>query len=95
MRGYAMKCLVPIPREYADHLKRQGETGMGYQVVSVTLKDGKHFDQVLTSEGCVIQVRGHRDVPFAPDDVASVKVNHKRWNFRQQHIDPKALQVNL
>jgi hypothetical protein len=90
-----MKCLVSIPGEYADRLKGQGETGMGYQVVSVTLKNGKHFDQVLTSEGCVIQVRGHRDVPFASDDVASVDVNHKRWNFRQQHIDPKAFQLNL
>ena len=39
---------------------------MGYHVVSVTLKSGKHFDQVVTSEGCVIQVRGHREVPFTP-----------------------------
>lgn len=84
-----MKRLVPIPREHAEGLRRHGDTGMGYQVVSVTLKSGKHFDQVVTSEGCVIQVRGHRDVPFAPDDVASVSVNHKRWNFRE-HGDKDA-----
>jgi hypothetical protein len=75
--------LIPIPRELADHLKHQGETGMGYQVVSVTLKDGKHFDQVVASEGFIIQVRGHKDVPFSSDDVALVDVNHKRWNFRR------------
>ncbi len=79
-----MKRLIPIPREHADSLRRQCDTGMGYQVVSVTLKNGKHFDQVVTSEGCVIQVRGHKDVPFLPDDVASVSLNHKRWNFREQ-----------
>jgi hypothetical protein len=78
-----MKRLIPIPREHADLLRHHGETGMGYQVVSVTLKNGKHFDQVVASEGCVIQVRGHKDVPFSPDDVASVSVNHKRWNFRE------------
>jgi hypothetical protein len=83
-----MKCLIPIPREHADALSRHGETGMGYQVVSVTLKNGKHFGQVVASEGCVIQVRGHKDVPFAPDEVAAVSVNHKRWNFREQ-IRPK------
>jgi hypothetical protein len=77
-----MKRLVPIPREHADRLRGQGETGPGYQVVSVTLKNGKCFDQVVASEGCVIQVRGHKDVPFAPDDVASVNVNHRQWNFR-------------
>jgi hypothetical protein len=37
----------------------------------------------VTSEGCVIQVRGHRDVPFSPEEVAAVDVNHKRWNFRE------------
>ncbi len=81
-----MKRLVPIPREQADRLRGHGNTGPGYQVVSVTLKNGKHFDQVVTSEGCVIQVRGHKDVPFAPDEVASVNVNHQPWNFR---VEPR------
>jgi hypothetical protein len=75
--------LTAIPRELAELLKRQGETGMGYQVVSVTLKNGKRFDQVVASEGFIIHVRGHKDVPFSSDEMASVDVNHKRWNFRQ------------
>jgi hypothetical protein len=83
-----MKRLVPIPHEHASLLKHHRETGMGYHVISVTLKNGKHFEQVLTSEGCVIQVRGHRDVPFSPEDVAAVDVNHKRWNFREA-VRPK------
>ena len=77
-----MRCLVPIPAESVNHLKREKETGIGYQIVSVTLKDGRSFDQVVASEGCIIQVRGYAAVPFAPDEVASVRVNHKRWNFR-------------
>jgi hypothetical protein len=77
-----MKCLVPIPGRFVDYLKRAEETGIGYQVVSVELKDGRSFDQVATSEGCIIEVRGYEEIPFATDDVASVKVNHKRWNFR-------------
>jgi len=88
-----MKRLIPIPRELAESLKRQGETGMGYQVVSVTLKNGKHFDQVVASEGYVIQVRGYKDVPFTTDDVASVSLNHKRWNFRaaKEYLAPTGL----
>jgi hypothetical protein len=77
-----MKCLVPIPRELVDNLKKAGETGMGYQVISVELRDGRRFDQVLASEGCIIEVRGHKEIPFGPNDMASVRVNHKRWNFR-------------
>jgi hypothetical protein len=76
------KCLLPIPRELAESLKHTEETGIGYQVISVELVDGRRFDQVLASEGCIIEVRGHREIPFGSDDVASVRVNHKRWNFR-------------
>jgi hypothetical protein len=78
-----MKRLIAIPREHADLLRHHRETGMGYQVVSVTLKNGKHYEQVVASEGCVIQVRGHKDVPFTAEEVASVHVNHKHWNFRE------------
>jgi hypothetical protein len=78
-----MKRLVQIPNEWVTRLRGHKETGMGYHVVSVTLKSGKHFDQVVTSEGCVIQVRGHHEVPFGAEEVASVDVNHKQWNFRE------------
>jgi hypothetical protein len=78
-----MKRLVPIPGRFVEHLRQARETGIGYQVVSVELKDGRFFDQVVTSECCIIQVRGHKEIPFAAEDVASVSVNHKHWNFRE------------
>jgi hypothetical protein len=78
-----MKRLVPLPSQLVDHLKRAKETGIGYQVVSVELKDGRSFDQVATSEGCIIEVRGFKEIPFAADEVASVTINHKHWNFRE------------
>ena len=80
--GLAMKHVVTIPNGWADYLRREEQTGLGYQVVSVNLKDGRTFGQVVVSEGCVIQVRGHREVPFQQEEVASVQVNHRRWNFR-------------
>src|SRR6267154_5719533 len=80
----AMKRLVPIPCGCAEHLTGTEETGIGYQVVSVELKDERKFEQVVISEGCIIEVCGYKEIPFSPDDVASVHVNHKRWNFRDQ-----------
>jgi hypothetical protein len=77
-----MKRLVPIPSKFVDHLKQAKETGIGYLVISVELKDGRTFDQVATSEGCVIEVKGHREIPFASEDLVSVKITHNRWNFR-------------
>jgi hypothetical protein len=77
-----MKCLFPIPKGCRDNLNQEKETGIGYKIVSVNLKDGRRFDQVVVSECCIIEVRGYKEIPFAPDDVAVVIVNHKRWNFR-------------
>ena len=79
-----MKRPVPIPREDFEQLKRGNETGIGYQVVSVDLKDGRHFGQVIASEGHIIAVKGYGDVPFGPDEIERVILNHhKRWNFRE------------
>ena len=77
-----MKRLIPILPKTVEEMKLQRETGLGYQVVSVMLKDGRRFDQVVTSEGCIIQVRGHAEVPFTCHEVASLTVNHRHWNFR-------------
>jgi len=78
-----MKCLFPVPQDCLAHLKQAPETGVGYQIVSVELKDGRCFDQAVVSEGCIIEIRGYDEIPFSPDDVLSVSVNHKRWNFRE------------
>jgi hypothetical protein len=55
---------------------------MGYKIVSVQLRDGRLFEQVAVSEGHIIEVRGYKEIPFLPEDVASVSINHKHWNFR-------------
>ena len=77
-----MNCLYPIPKECLAELKHGPETGIGYQIVSVELKDGRHFGQVVVSEGCIIEVRGYLEIPFSVDEVASISVNHNHWNFR-------------
>jgi hypothetical protein len=78
-----MKRLVPIPSDSVTRLNQDQETGLGYHTVSIQLKDGRHFDQAIASEGYIIAVRGFNDAPFAPDDVEHVSVNHKSWNFRE------------
>jgi hypothetical protein len=73
-----------IPKACQDELKRNNDTGFGYQVIAIELKSGKRYDQVLASQCCIIEVRGHREIPFAPEEIATVEVNHKRWNFRER-----------
>jgi hypothetical protein len=85
-----MKRLVQIPPETAKDLKKVNQTGPGYQIVSVELADGRTFDPAVVNEGHVIQVRGFSEVPFAPEDVARVKLSHRRWNFRRDRPTSEA-----
>ncbi len=81
-----MKRLVPIPLESAEKLKKEKQTRLGYQFVSVKLKDGRRFEQAVASEGCIIQVKGQKDIPFTETEVESVELSDKPWNFRR-HVD--------
>jgi hypothetical protein len=78
-----------------DQLKEAEETGIGYQVVGIKLKDGRSFDQVAVSDGCIIEVRGHHNIPFAPEDVASLAINHKDWIFRDRSDAQRRVQVGM
>ena len=79
-----MKRLIPVPSGCVEHLKKSEETGIGYHAISVQLKDGRIFNQVIASQGFIIEVRGYSKIPFAADEVESISVNHNHWNFREQ-----------
>jgi len=81
-----MKRLVPIPLESAKRLEEEKEVGPGYHFVSVSLKDGRNFESAVASEGFIIQVKGYRDAgcPFAAEEVESVEVTEKGFNFRRK-----------
>jgi hypothetical protein len=66
-----------VPAGLVDPLKPDAETGIGYCLEE--LNDVTAFDQVSANEGCIIEVRGHKEIRF---NAASVRTNHKRWNFR-------------
>ncbi|HEU0368065.1 MAG TPA: hypothetical protein VFR42_02570 [Candidatus Acidoferrum sp.] len=78
-----MKSLVPIPLESAEKLKKEKQTRLGYQFISIKLKDGRYFEQAVASEGCIIQIKGQKDIPFTEADVESVELSDRPWNFRR------------
>jgi len=81
-----MKKLVPIPPESLKHLKKDDLKDFGYQFVSVRLKDGKVFAQAVASEGCLIQVKGFREIPFDETDIESIDADAQPWNFRRRAV---------
>lgn len=71
-----------LPTKWIDYLKDKPESGMGYQIVTVTLKDGKSFDNVAIIQSALIgEVKGYNEIPFEPEDIVSIEVKpyQKYW----------------
>ena len=68
-------------KRFAEFFKHQPETGMGYWVVTVVLKDGRRYDQAVVNSGCVTTVKNYRDVPFTEDQIDHFIVTHDKWDW--------------
>jgi len=84
-----MRKLVPLPLESLKGLRKNDFEDFGYQFVSVKLKDGRVFAQAVASEGCLIQVKGFRELPFVQTDIESVDAGGEPWNSRRRAVRPR------
>ena len=71
-----MNTTLELSDKWAPVLIRQPETGMGYQVTTIILKDGRRFSNVTIAGGAVTCVNGYSDIPFREDDIADIVVTH-------------------
>ncbi len=76
--------MIKLSTKWAMELRSKSETGMGYQIVSIVLKDGKRFDQVAVVEGRITEIRGRKDIPFTEDQIAEIILTHDKWNFNAE-----------
>lgn len=70
-----------LPDKWGQILVAQPEAGMGYQIVTVTLFDGRCFDQVVVDSGYIVSVDGSTQVPFDVDDIYQIVVTNKRYRL--------------
>jgi hypothetical protein len=63
-----------LPQKWIEYLRKQPESGMGYQIVNATLRDGRKFEVAVTDSHIVGAVRGYSDIPFDPEEVAGIDV---------------------
>ena len=77
--------MLNIPDKFIRELMLKPETGMGYQVVKIILKDDREFDQVAVIQSSVIgQIRGTMEIPFKGEDIDKIILTHKKWDFSKE-----------
>lgn len=76
--------MLALSSKWARELAGEPETGMGYQVVSVLLKDGRRFDRVLVVGGYITKIKDIEGLPFTDDQIDTIVVTHDKWNFHAE-----------
>ena len=77
--------MTELPLRFEEELASKPETGMGYQVVTLTLgDDGRRFDRVVVVEGKVTQIKGMTRIPFSGEQVRQVILTHDKWDFSKE-----------
>jgi hypothetical protein len=71
-----------LSEKWAPFFQSQPETGMGYEIVSAILNDGRRLDRVCVVGGAVTTVDGSPTVPFVEADIAAFIVTHDRGPAR-------------
>ncbi len=71
--------MLKLSDKWGQILNDEAETGMGYQVVSVHLRDGRAFDGVVVIDSSMMKLNAHTsDVPFVDDDIADIVLTHDK-----------------
>jgi hypothetical protein len=57
--------VASLPERWSKFLLTQPETGIDYQVVAVTLRDGRVIEDVaIVHHSLISEVHGYADIPF-------------------------------
>jgi hypothetical protein len=70
--------MIALSSNWAKVLVAQPETDMGYQVATVFLSDGRHFDSVVIVGGTIASVNGDPNVCFEERDIDKIVVTHDK-----------------
>lgn len=68
--------MIALSERWAPRLIGQPETGMGYQIATVVLRDGRRFERVTIVGGVITKVDGIEGIPFTESEISDIVVTH-------------------
>ncbi len=81
MNSYELQLDWQLSLKMGAGLISKPEAGMGYQIVSIILKNGMRYDQAVIESGFVTRIRNHKTIPFTEEEIAKIIVTHDKWDF--------------
>jgi hypothetical protein len=76
--------MLSLSNKWIEYLRSQPETGMGHQVVTIKIRDGKIFRQAVVDSGHVTRIRGFMEIPFTQEEIEEITVTHDKWDWKNE-----------
>ena len=74
--------ILPLKSQrFANFFQEQPESGMGYWVTDVVLKDGRVAKQAVVDSGYITKIKGMLTIPFEEGDIDYFVVTHEKWDW--------------
>ena len=70
--------MLALSKKWVSFLFSQPTTGMGYQIASIALNDGRRFDRVRIEGDCITRIGDKTEIPFEEAEIERIVVNHGR-----------------
>ena len=77
--------MVQLSSKWADFFNSRPETGMGYVIVTVILKDGRCYPRVVVAGGMIAEINGDPTIPFSEDEIAEFVITHDKTDLLRKH----------
>ena len=75
---FGVNVMIKLSPKWAKVLVSQPESGMGYQIATVFLNDGRHFEKSMIVGGTIASVNGDPNVCFEDCDIEKIVVTHDK-----------------
>jgi hypothetical protein len=70
--------VLELSPQWVEFFRDKPETGMGYVVCSVQLKDGRTWDRVVIVGGVITSVNGNSVIPFSENEISKFVITHDK-----------------
>jgi hypothetical protein len=74
-----------LPKVWQEFLAKKPETGMGYQIASLQLKDGRKFEDVAIIHSSLIgEIQTQATIEFNPEEISEIELTYRKLNFSKK-----------
>ena len=82
--GLHKRPMLKLSSKCIPVLRRMRESGMGYWVVTIVLKDGRKYPETVIDSGYVTLTRALKEIPFHDEDIEEIILTHDKWDWSRE-----------